>query len=95
MRRKSFETVEAHIPSLRRYALVLLRYDEQRVDDLVQDCLVRALSRWHLWRQPGNLRSWLFTIMHNIYVNDVARAVARPDVLEIQDYFPALAVPPD
>ncbi len=83
MRRPSFDAVEAHIPSLRRYALVLLRYDEQRADDLVQDCLERALSRWHLWRRPGNLRGWLFTIMHNIYVNDVARVVARPDVVEI------------
>lgn len=95
MRRKSFELVEAHIPSLRRYALVLLRHDETRADDLVQDCLERALARWHLWRHPGNLRGWLFTILHNIYVNDVARAAARPDVVEIQDYFPSMAVPPN
>jgi RNA polymerase sigma-70 factor (ECF subfamily) len=93
MRRTSFDLVEPHIPSLRRYALVLLRHDEQRADDLVQDCLLRAMSRWHLWRHPGNLRGWLFTILHNIYVNDVARAAARPDVVEIQDYFPAMAVP--
>ena len=93
MGRTSFDLFELHIPSLRRYALVLLRQDEQRADDLVQDCLVRALSRWHLWRHPGNLRGWLFTILHNIYVNDVARAVARPDVVEIQDYFPSMAVP--
>ena len=95
MGRTSFDLVEPHIPSLRRYALVLLRHDEQRADDLVQDCLVRALSRWHLWKRPGNLRAWLFTILHNIYVNDVARAAARPDVVEIQDYFPAMAVPPN
>lgn len=93
MARTSFDLVEPYIPSLRRYALVLLRYDEQRADDLVQDCLLRALSRWHLWRHPGNLRGWLFTILHNIYVNDVARAASRPDVVEIQDYFPAMAVP--
>ena len=92
-RRTSFDLVEPHIPNLRRYALVLLRQDEQRADDLVQDCLVRALSRWHLRRHPGNLRGWLFTILHNIYVNDVARAASRPDVVEIQDYFPAMAVP--
>ncbi len=95
MGRTSFDLVEPHIPSLRRYALVLLRHDDQRADDLVQDCLVRALSRWHLWKRPGNLRAWLFTILHNIYVNDVARAAARPDVVEIQDYFPAMAVPPN
>ena len=93
MARTSFDLVEPYIPSLRRYALVLLRYDEQRADDLVQDCLLRALSRWHLWRHPGNLRGWLFTILHNIYVNVVARAASRPDVVEIQDYFPAMAVP--
>lgn len=93
--KRKFEQVEPHIQSLRRYALVLLRHDEERADDLVQDCLVRAMSRWHLWRRPGNLRAWLFTILHNIYVNDVARAAARPNVIELQDYLPALAVPPD
>lgn len=95
MGRTSFDRVEPHIQSLRRYALVLLRHDDQRADDLVQDCLLRALSRWHLWRHPGNLRGWLFTILHNIYVNDVARAASRPEVIEIQDYFSAMAVPPD
>jgi RNA polymerase sigma-70 factor (ECF subfamily) len=34
----------------------------------VQDCLERALSRAHLW-QRGNIRGWLFTIMHNVSVN--------------------------
>lgn len=90
-----FELVETHIPSLRRYALLLLRHDEDRADDLVQDCLVRALSRWHLWRRPGNLRAWLFTILHNIYVNDVEKLAARPNVIELQEYLPAIAVPPE
>ena len=74
--------------------MVLLRYDEDRSDDLVQECLLRALSRWHLWRRPGNLRAWLFTILHNIYVNDVQKAAARPNVIELQDYLPGIAVPP-
>ena len=34
----------------------------------MQDCLERAWSRAHLWRQ-GNIRGWLFTIMHNVSVN--------------------------
>lgn len=75
--------------------MVLLRYDEDRSDDLVQECLVRAMSRWHLWRQPGNLRAWLFTILHNIYVNDVQKAAARPNVIELQDYLPGISVPPE
>lgn len=75
--------------------MVLLRYDEDRSDDLVQDCLVRAMSRWHLWRQPGNLRAWLFTILHNIYVNDVEKAAARPNVIELHEYLPGISVPPE
>ena len=75
--------------------MVLLRYDEDRSDDLVQDCLLRAMSRWHLWRRPGNLRAWLFTILHNIYVNDVQKAAARPNVIELQEYLPGISVPPE
>ncbi len=74
--------------------MVLLRYDEDRSDDLVQDCLVRAMSKWHMWRRPGNLRAWLFTILHNIYVNDVQKAAVRPNVIELQEYLPGISVPP-
>ena len=42
--------IEAHIPGLRRFACALLRGDRQGADDLVQDCLERAVSRWHLRR---------------------------------------------
>jgi len=60
---------------LRRYARALTG-DRSAADDLVQDTLERALSRMHLWRRGSDLRAWLFTIMHNIYVNQ-ARARAR------------------
>jgi RNA polymerase sigma-70 factor (ECF subfamily) len=74
--------IETHIGSLRRYARALVR-DADRADDLVHDCLERALSRWHLWRGEGNLRAWLFTILHNVHVNNVRRdhAAGRPQPL--------------
>ena len=56
------------IPRLRRYARALTR-DTARADDLVQDTLERAWTKRRLWRHGSNLRAWLFTIMHNIYVN--------------------------
>lgn len=60
--------VEPHIPALRRYAWALLR-DDHAADDLVQDCLERALSRWHLRRRDGNVRAWLFAILHNLFIS--------------------------
>jgi RNA polymerase sigma-70 factor (ECF subfamily) len=63
----------AAIPRLRRYARVLTG-DAIRADDLVQDTLARAWEKRHLWREGSDLRAWLFTIMHNVHVNQVALA---------------------
>src|SRR3954468_23315674 len=60
--------LEEQIPALRRYAFALVR-DPDAADDLVQDCLERALSRWYLRRAEGDLRAWLFTILRNLYIN--------------------------
>src|SRR5262252_701596 len=67
--------IAQQIPRLRRYARALTG-DRSAADDLVQDTLERALSRYHLWRRGSDLRAWLFTIMHNIYVNQ-ARSRSR------------------
>jgi RNA polymerase sigma-70 factor (ECF subfamily) len=67
--------VEPLIPALRRYARALMR-DRARADDLVQDCLERAVSRWHQ-RRDGDVRAWLFTILHNLAVNQFRQAKTR------------------
>jgi len=69
--------IPQHIPRLRRYARALTG-DRNAADDLVQDTLERALSRLHLWRQGSDLRAWLFTIMHNIYVNQTRSRMRHP-----------------
>jgi RNA polymerase sigma-70 factor, ECF subfamily len=68
--------IEACIPALRRYAGSLLR-DQQEVDDLVHDCLVRALDKLHTRQVNAEMRPWLFAIMHNLYVSRIRRARAR------------------
>jgi RNA polymerase sigma-70 factor (ECF subfamily) len=74
----------AAIPRLRRYARVLTR-DPTRADDLVQDTLARAWEKRKLWQAGSDLRAWLFTIMHNVYVNQ--RALARREAGNISlDY---------
>ena len=72
-------------PQLRRYARVLLKGDIQQADDLVQDCIERALQRSALWQRGTNLRAWLFTIMHNIYVNQVKRKINGPEFVTLDE----------
>jgi RNA polymerase sigma factor (sigma-70 family) len=64
--------IEPHVPALRRYAWALVR-DREAADDLVQDCLERALSRWSLRRRDGELRPWLFAILHNLFIDGLRR----------------------
>ena len=65
-------SLDALVPALRRYAVALLR-DREAADDLVQDCLERAVSRWTMRRRDGDLRAWLFTILHNRFLDIVRR----------------------
>jgi RNA polymerase sigma-70 factor (ECF subfamily) len=46
----------------------------------VQDTLERAWNKLHLWRQGSDLRAWLFTIMHNVHVNQVRSRIAGATV---------------
>jgi RNA polymerase sigma-70 factor (ECF subfamily) len=64
----------AAIPRLRRYARVLTG-DASRADDLVQETLARGWEKRRLWAAGPDLRAWLFTIMHNVFVNQRALAV--------------------
>lgn len=68
--------VEPLIPALRRYASALVR-NRANADDLVQDCLERAVSRWYQRRDDGNVRAWLFTILHNLAINQFRQTATR------------------
>ncbi len=75
--------VEQEIPRLRRYARALAR-SADRADDLVQETLLRAIAKAHLWQPGTDLRAWLFTIMHNHYVNMVRRAARDGATVDIE-----------
>ncbi len=78
------ELIIQYIPRLRRYARALLN-DAERAEDLVQETLMRALGSMALWRRGSDMRAWLFTIMHNQYVNDCRRAQKRPDAQSLDE----------
>ncbi len=77
------DEVEAQIPDLRRYAHALLR-DAEAGDDLVQDCLERAVARQGQKRPDGSLRAWLFRILINRH-RDLMRRAPRPGHLVAVD----------
>ena len=66
----------AELPRLRRYARALMR-DRDAADDLVQDCVERALNRLDNWQSGDNPRRWLFTIMHHLFVDQLRRVRRR------------------
>jgi RNA polymerase sigma-70 factor (ECF subfamily) len=67
------------LPRLRRYALKLTESTVD-ADDLVQDTVLMVLCKQRLYVE-GDLRAWMFTIMHNCYVNNTRRSTRRATVL--------------
>jgi RNA polymerase sigma-70 factor, ECF subfamily len=88
-----YRSIEAEIPRLRRYARALTR-DAAATDDLVQDCLARALGKLHLWQEGTDLRAWLFTILHNQFVNQVRRAIREGAPVGLSETEPLLTQAP-
>ena len=79
----SAEAIVEWIPRLRRYARALTG-DAVSADDLVQDTVARAIEKFALWRAGSDLRAWLFSVMHNTFVNQL-RARHATEVLESDD----------
>lgn len=85
-----YELIVPFIPNLRRYARALVG-DRHGADDLVQDTLERAVRKFHLWR-PGDLRAWLFSIMHNVFVNQLKARKVAPSA-EVDESFIGATTP--
>ncbi|WP_034294899.1 RNA polymerase sigma factor [Herbaspirillum sp. RV1423] len=79
----------ACIPRLRRYARALAG-DRAGADDLVQDTMERAWQKMSSWRKGTDMRPWLFSIMHNLHVDQRRKPVIPTVTLDDED---ALAVP--
>ena len=86
--------IEHEIPRLRRYARALTR-NPDRADDLVQETLLRAIRKSHLWQPGTDIRAWLFTIMHNHHVNMVRSVMRQDAMLDIEDMSSSLVATSD
>lgn len=61
-----------HLPSVRRFALMLTR-NATDAEDLVQDTFLRALRSWSGYDSRGACRSWLYKICRNVHLRQVTR----------------------
>lgn len=87
------EMLEEQIPALHRYARALTGGDPERAEDLVQDSLERAVSRFNQFEQGTSLRRWMFTILHNRWC-DVGRRQKRSGTsVPIEDVQDRLSAP--
>lgn len=69
----AFQTeLQTLLPDLGRFARVLTR-NEDDAHDLVQDCVERALRKQALFQDGTSLKSWLFTLMRNVFISQKRR----------------------
>jgi RNA polymerase sigma-70 factor (ECF subfamily) len=78
--------LEQEIPHLYRYAQSLT-HDPVASEDLVQDCLLRAVSRADQFEQGSHLRRWLFTILRNVNIDQRRRIARRGDHVPLEDWY--------
>ena len=84
----------ACLPRLRRYARALVG-DRAGADDLVQDTMERAWQKLASWRRSSDMRPWLFSIMHNLHVDQRRKPVIPTVTLDDEDALATPAYAPD
>lgn len=60
------------IPNLRAFALSLTKTSD-KADDLVQETVMKAWNKFHLFQEGTNLKAWLFTIMRNEFYSQMRK----------------------
>lgn len=87
------ETLTGQIAGLRRYARALLG-NSSDVDDLVQECLTRALERVRSWGKIKDVRAYLFAILHNVHIDRLAKLKRAGIAVPLDGTMPQLSIGP-
>ena len=73
----------AQLPALRRYALGLTGQSAS-ADDLVQDCIERALRRIESLQDESRIGAWLRTILFNAFMDERRQLRSRAEAVETE-----------
>jgi RNA polymerase sigma-70 factor, ECF subfamily len=74
--------LQEYLDGLYSYALVLSR-NQAEAEDLVQETCLRALRAIERLRPDSNVKSWLFTILRNIWLNQLRQRKIAPDTVDL------------
>jgi RNA polymerase sigma-70 factor (ECF subfamily) len=91
------DALVAQLPGLRRYAMALVG-NAALADDLVQDCIERALGQEAQLREVERLAGWLRRILYNLYIDEIRRSRRRgreSDITELADHLELSTPAPD
>ena len=72
-----------YLDGLYSYAMVLTR-NHAEAEDLVQETYIRAMQAMRRLRADSNIKSWLFTILKNIWLNQLRKRRNAPQMVEIE-----------
>jgi RNA polymerase sigma-70 factor (ECF subfamily) len=72
-----------YLDGLYSYALVLTR-NHVEAEDLVQETYVRAIQAMGRLRAGSNMKGWLFTILRNIWFNQLRKWRNSPQMVEME-----------
>src|SRR5258705_12877583 len=71
-----------HLDALYGFAMTLTR-NQTEAEDLVQETYLRAVRAFGRLMPDSNLKSWLFAIMRNAWLNQLRRARGGPRFVEL------------
>jgi RNA polymerase sigma-70 factor (ECF subfamily) len=81
-----------HVGALRRYARALAG-SAVDADDLVQECLARVLAQMRAWREVRDIRAYLFTTLHNVFIDTGRRRRSAGTEVPLEDATARLVMP--
>jgi RNA polymerase sigma-70 factor (ECF subfamily) len=90
------QTALEHLDALYGFAMVLT-HNRTEAEDLVQETYLRAARAFGRLLPDSNLKSWLFAIMRNVWLNQVRHAKLTGPVVELdaepEEHWPWAAQP--
>lgn len=86
--------IVAILPDLKRYACSLTSTTDD-AEDLVHDCVERALRKTELYASGTNLRAWMFTMMRNLFISNKRRQKVSNHYIDMAGMFGNHSVLPE